>query len=100
MQGGGCVRLGKLNGESIKPTALIHSHTQMNGKGRALAAAVASTSLQPLETGMARAHSTQLLRLMVLALFAVVLVFLNGCTQRRSDNPFVSPYSTSAPFGE
>jgi hypothetical protein len=54
---------------------------------------------------MARALSAYLLRLpwqrfMVFVLFAMVVVALNGCTQRRSDNPFVSPYSTSAPFGE
>ena len=54
---------------------------------------------------MARALLAYLLRLpwqrfMVFVLFAVVVVAVNGCTQRRPDNPFISPYSTSTPFGE
>ena len=80
-------------------TVVIHSHTREVGKGRALAAALARPSVFRLENGMARALSTQLIRYLVLGLVALAVLVLNGCTQRQAENPFVSPYSTSTPFG-
>jgi outer membrane murein-binding lipoprotein Lpp len=39
------------------------------------------------------------MRYLVLVVVVVAMFVVSGCTQRQPENPFVSPYSTSTPFG-